>query len=181
MTTHHSTLAWRIPWTEEPGGLQSTGSQRVRHDGSNLARRHALLKQKVGQLFHVGGCWPQGQFPSVLTTVVHYSLLPSTMLTQVEHTHGHVCTDTHMHRASRPLLTLTLWEEAAREACVRPHPHPGALDSADAWKGHGPRGPHVSGVRGVRAGPRQDLRDRRASPGGGSPGGGRHQGRCSDI
>ena len=31
MATHSSTLAWRIPWTEEPGGLQSTGSQRVRH------------------------------------------------------------------------------------------------------------------------------------------------------
>ena len=30
--THSSTLAWRIPWTEEPGGLQSTGSQRVGHD-----------------------------------------------------------------------------------------------------------------------------------------------------
>ena len=30
--THSSILAWRIPWTEEPGGLQSTGSQRVRHD-----------------------------------------------------------------------------------------------------------------------------------------------------
>ena len=29
MATHSSTLAWRIPWTEEPGGLQSTGSQRV--------------------------------------------------------------------------------------------------------------------------------------------------------
>ena len=27
-----STVAWRIPWTEEPGGLQSTGSQRVGHD-----------------------------------------------------------------------------------------------------------------------------------------------------
>ena len=27
--THSSILAWRIPWTEEPGGLQSTGSQRV--------------------------------------------------------------------------------------------------------------------------------------------------------
>ena len=27
MTTHSSILAWRIPWTEEPGGLQSTGSQ----------------------------------------------------------------------------------------------------------------------------------------------------------
>ena len=31
METHSSILAWRIPWTEEPGGLQSTGSQRVRH------------------------------------------------------------------------------------------------------------------------------------------------------
>ena len=32
MVTHFSILAWRIPWTEEPGGLQSMGSQRVRHD-----------------------------------------------------------------------------------------------------------------------------------------------------
>ena len=32
MTTHSRILAWRIPWTEEPGGLQSTGLQRVRQD-----------------------------------------------------------------------------------------------------------------------------------------------------
>jgi len=32
METHSSILAWRIPGTEEPGGLQSMGSQRVRHD-----------------------------------------------------------------------------------------------------------------------------------------------------
>ena len=32
MATHSSILAWRIPWTEEPAGLQSTGSQRVGHD-----------------------------------------------------------------------------------------------------------------------------------------------------
>ena len=32
MATHSSILAWRIPWTEENGELQSTGSQRVRHD-----------------------------------------------------------------------------------------------------------------------------------------------------
>ena len=32
MATHSSVLAWRTPWTEEPGGLQSTGSQRVRDD-----------------------------------------------------------------------------------------------------------------------------------------------------
>ena len=33
MASHSSILAWRIPWTEEPGGLQFMGSQRVRHDG----------------------------------------------------------------------------------------------------------------------------------------------------
>ena len=32
MATLSSILSWRIPWTEEPGGLQSMGSQRVRHD-----------------------------------------------------------------------------------------------------------------------------------------------------
>ena len=37
MRTHSSILAWRIPWTEEPVGLQSTGLHRVRHDWNNLA------------------------------------------------------------------------------------------------------------------------------------------------
>ena len=32
MATHSIILAWRVPWTEEPGGLQSMGSQRVGHD-----------------------------------------------------------------------------------------------------------------------------------------------------
>ena len=32
MATHSSTLAWKIPWMEEPGGLQSMGLQRVGHD-----------------------------------------------------------------------------------------------------------------------------------------------------
>ena len=32
MATHSSILAWRIPWTEEPGGLQSIGSQKVGHN-----------------------------------------------------------------------------------------------------------------------------------------------------
>ena len=34
MTTHSSILAWKIPWAEEPGGLQSLGLQRVRHDST---------------------------------------------------------------------------------------------------------------------------------------------------
>ena len=37
MATHSSVLAWRIPWTEKPGRLQSMGSHRVGHDSSDLA------------------------------------------------------------------------------------------------------------------------------------------------
>ena len=37
MATHSSVLAWRIPGMEEPGGLSSMGSHRVRHDWSDLA------------------------------------------------------------------------------------------------------------------------------------------------
>ena len=39
--THSSILVWRIPWTEEPDGLQSIGSQRVGHDQSDLAPTHS--------------------------------------------------------------------------------------------------------------------------------------------
>ena len=38
--SHSSVLAWKIPWTEEPGGLQSMRSPRVRHDQSDLAHTH---------------------------------------------------------------------------------------------------------------------------------------------
>ena len=41
MTTHSSTLAWEIPWTEEPGGWQSTGSQRVGHDWEHT---HSIIQ-----------------------------------------------------------------------------------------------------------------------------------------
>ena len=40
MATHSSILAWRIPWTEEPGGLQSTGSQRVGNDWVTHTHTH---------------------------------------------------------------------------------------------------------------------------------------------
>ena len=47
MATHSSTLAWKIPWTEEPGRLQSMGSLRVRHDWATSLSlsTHALEKE----------------------------------------------------------------------------------------------------------------------------------------
>ena len=49
MATHSSTLAWRIPWMEEPGGLQSVGLHRV---GQDRAANRALLLP-----FLLGKCW----------------------------------------------------------------------------------------------------------------------------
>ena len=46
MATHSRTLAWKIPWTEEPGGLQSMGSQRVRHDWSTSLFPHVSHEER---------------------------------------------------------------------------------------------------------------------------------------
>ena len=55
MANHSSILAWRIPWTEEPGKLQLIGSQRVRHDSSDLARtqEYVTINIKESLLMYV--------------------------------------------------------------------------------------------------------------------------------
>ena len=47
MATHSSILAWRSPWTEEPGGLQSMGSQRVGHDYLRMQAHTWLINNAV--------------------------------------------------------------------------------------------------------------------------------------
>ena len=44
VATQSSILAWRMQWTEQPGGLESIGSHRVGHDWSHLARTHEINK-----------------------------------------------------------------------------------------------------------------------------------------
>ena len=53
MATHSSILAWRIPWTEEPGGLQSRGSQRVGHDRVTDTHCFTVDKHKDSPDHHV--------------------------------------------------------------------------------------------------------------------------------
>ena len=53
MATHSSILAWRIPWIEESGKLQSTRSQRVRHDWSDLACTHTVsIHLNLPHIYH---------------------------------------------------------------------------------------------------------------------------------
>ena len=52
MATHSSIPASRIPWTEEPGGLQSMGSQRVRHDWATNAHGHLTSLNYLQKKWH---------------------------------------------------------------------------------------------------------------------------------
>ena len=62
MAIHSSILAWKIPWTEEPGGLQSTGSQRVRH---SWAQTYILsYYHEVGPTILWGRFYRDLKFPS---------------------------------------------------------------------------------------------------------------------
>ena len=50
MANHSSILAWRIPWTKKPGGLQSMGSQRIGHDGVSNLHLHFTHRAPGGVL-----------------------------------------------------------------------------------------------------------------------------------
>ena len=53
METHSNAFAWRIPWTEETGGLQSIGSKRVRHNSATKS----FTSTTVGSLLHFFSCY----------------------------------------------------------------------------------------------------------------------------
>ena len=57
MATHFSILAWRIPWTEEPGELQSMGSQRVRHDWALMHTRVLSSVQSLSRVWLFATPW----------------------------------------------------------------------------------------------------------------------------
>ena len=69
MALHSSTLAWKIPWMEEPGGLQSMGSLRVGHDFTFTSYLHALEKEMATHssvlAWRIPGTGEPGGLPSM--------------------------------------------------------------------------------------------------------------------
>ena len=59
MAAHSRVLAWGIPWTEEPGGLQPMGLQRVRHNRSDPAAARELAADTAGSPASTQRPWPQ--------------------------------------------------------------------------------------------------------------------------
>ena len=54
MATHPTILAWRIPWTEEPGRLQCVGSQRIGHSPKLLSTHTCMVKKKKKKKIKLG-------------------------------------------------------------------------------------------------------------------------------
>ena len=69
MAAHSRILAWRVPWTEEPGGLQSIGSQRVWHNWSNLACK--IRSTSLPLIFRAPLSWTQTPIYSLFTPWSH--------------------------------------------------------------------------------------------------------------
>ena len=87
IATHSSTLSWKIPWTEEPGRLQSMGSQRVGHDwATSLFFSKTQDKVYIGYICYLSGLHvfrmllPEGDWMPTITTSLWF--LGSTTLTQ---------------------------------------------------------------------------------------------------
>ena len=118
MVTHSSILAWRIPQTEEPVGLQSMGLQRVRHDWATNTFTFFLQLSDTGGVF-VGSVssapepfastlgWPKSSL-SVWTTLGTLIVCLCVCLHTHTHTHIHTHTDIHTHTQELGQLPLTI-------------------------------------------------------------------------
>ena len=90
MTTHSSILAWRIPWTERPGRLQSMGSQRVRQNRATNTFTFFLLfsiewipgSKMTGYMF--GVCFIYYETSSCLSNLLCHFIFPSAALSSIQ-------------------------------------------------------------------------------------------------
>ena len=80
MATHYNILAWRIPWTEEPGGLHPIGSQRVRHNWSKLSMHAGMV---ILYLISWNTCIPVADSCWCMAKPIQYCKVISLQLKQI--------------------------------------------------------------------------------------------------
>ena len=116
MTAHSSILAWKIPWTEEPGGLQSTESQRVGHDRAIEHVLNSVTALPIVAALHNLDCgfhrlpaWGQKLEAKVLTTEVSSGEM--TITSEPGHRKIHVAVLRRLFRPSPQGLITVLGEQ----------------------------------------------------------------------
>ena len=87
MATHSSILAWRIPWTEEPGGLQSMGSQRVRCNwATNMPPPHTYIRMCVCVCVFVFGVCVSKQLDLCVSDYLQCGTYTNSHMTHIDKT-----------------------------------------------------------------------------------------------
>ena len=81
MAIHFSILAWRVPWTEEPGELQSIGSQRVRHEWSDLTKQSTLYPKSESLVLQSVGCLYTNEARFIKQVLIHWFVMKMVYLT----------------------------------------------------------------------------------------------------
>ena len=123
IATHSSTLAWRIPWTEEPGGLQSTGSQRVGHNWATSLSRGEVMPTSKSLIMsnlvphhwskHITGPNPKSR--------------GSRWILSTAKSHEHIIASHWLQRTACQVLMMLGWVSRKSSRC---HTH-----SQEAWAG----------------------------------------------
>ena len=123
MAPHSSTLAWKIPWTEKPGGLQSTGSRRVGHNWATslslftfLHRRRKWQSTPVflpGESQGLGGAWGAAVYgvAQSRTRLKRFSSSSSTLYSYRSTLHNTVFSE---KSKCENYVILAFWEEKCR-------------------------------------------------------------------
>ena len=107
MTTHSAVLAWEIPWMEEPSGLQSMKSQRVRHDLATEHKHAHNLHTSLASLFSLG-CQekPMAPHSSTLAWKIPWTEEPGRLQSMGSRRVGHDFTLTfHFHALEKEMAT----------------------------------------------------------------------------
>ena len=121
MTTHSSILAWRIPWTEEPSVLLSMGSQRTKHDWSDLARVHAHSYRSTSHL----------KFFQRVSQVVDGTLEGSIPIWVQAVCTRSVCTQTNLQAQTK----VTKQPNHTKTSPTRSHTPPSSPPKKNRWQG----------------------------------------------
>ena len=155
MAPHSSTLAWKIPWTEKPGGLLSLGSHRVRHDWATQQQQQQQLSCSITSLLLVFRWWQQSE-EWMWTLGMMFSqcpcpLLPGVLLNCGKRKYPATLTNTlalNPKRAHQKLRSLSKWSMRQKKILPRPwtskvvhvhwgnlpKKHPGGDKTRSTWK-----------------------------------------------
>ena len=126
MATRSSVLAWEIPWTEEPGGLQSTGSQRFRHDwaGRQQRRQYTGIENSKRQRRAQKNIWKTNQQIFSKFNETNKPSDPRSSMTLSTRTRQKLYQSTLSSNCSKPVIIIIKKQTSSTQSIEKRHVSP---------------------------------------------------------